>query len=71
MTKRELLSTVQLRYGKYAVNDFIKSCLQLSLNHRDYFFDVLTGVVDAFYSDSEDHVSSSLEILRLRSGRSL
>lgn len=49
-TKKDLLQKCCALYGSYSVNEFVKKCLSLSVAYKDFFFDILTGVVEASYS---------------------
>lgn len=53
VTKKQCLFAVQEVYGVHSVNDFTKKCYELAVSHKDFFFDVLTGVVDQYYTDQE------------------
>lgn len=48
-TKKELLSELQLKYGKSSVNEFVRNCLSLALDSKDFFSDVIFRVVEATY----------------------
>lgn len=50
-TKKQFLAEIQKKYGLYSVNEFTKKCYEFALHHKEFFFDVLTGVTDEYYTD--------------------
>lgn len=50
-TKKQYLFDLQQKFGIYSVNEFTKKCYDCALRHKDFFFDVLTGVVDQYYTE--------------------
>lgn len=65
-TKKSLFLSASDKFGRYSVNDFIKKSLALSLSKPDFFFDVLTGVIDVFYDDSLPSFSVLADIRKLK-----
>lgn len=49
-TKKSLILLASEKFGRYSVNEFVKKCLSLSLTSSDFFFDILTNVLDEFYN---------------------
>lgn len=56
-TKKQFLALIQKRYGTYSVNDFTKKCYEIALSHQSFFFDILTGVVDEYYTEQEENLN--------------
>lgn len=57
VTKKQCLFSAQQMFGTHAVNDFTKKCYDCATKHKDFFFDVLTGVVDQYYTEQEENNS--------------
>lgn len=57
ITKKKYLADVQKKYGVYSVNEFTKKCYECALKHTDFFFEVLTGVVEVYYTEQEENLS--------------
>lgn len=55
ITKKQFLTDIQNKYGLYSVNEFTKKCYECALRHKDFFFDVLTGVIDQYYTSQEEN----------------
>lgn len=58
-TKKKLLVEIQQKYGLYSVNEFTKKCYEYALAHKDFFFDVLTGVLGEYYTSNCKYNSDS------------
>lgn len=54
-TKKQYLFDVQQKFGVHAVNEFTKKCYDCAARHKNFFFDVLTGVVEHYYTDQEEN----------------
>lgn len=63
-TKKVLLKKCQDKFGLYATNDLIKATLSLALADSEYFTDMVTGVVDTFYT----HPSKPENLSDIRKG---
>lgn len=58
-TKRSLLDSVRKKYGVYSVNEFTKKCYELAASYKDFFFDVLTNVIEQYYIEQEENKNRS------------
>lgn len=48
-TKKELLSDLQTKYGKSSVNEFLKNCMSLAYDSKDFFSDMIFRVIEDTY----------------------
>lgn len=48
-TKKSLTLIAYDKFGRYSVNEFFKKTLRLAIDCPDFFFDVLTGVINIGY----------------------
>lgn len=65
-TKKSLTLIAHDKFGRYSVNEFFKKTLRIAIDKPDFFFDVLTGVVDVFYDDSLPNSTSLADIRKLK-----
>lgn len=65
-TKKSLTLVASEKFGRYSVNEFIKKCLSLSLSSSDFFFDMLTNVLDEFYNGYSTNLGCLPDIRELK-----
>lgn len=65
-TKKSLTLIAHEKFGRYSVNEFFKKTLRIAIDKPDFFFDVLTGVVDVFYDDSLSNSVNLADIRKLK-----
>lgn len=65
-TKKSLTLIAHEKFGRYSVNEFFKKTLRIAIDKPDFFFDVLTGVVDVFYDDSLPNSTNLADIRKLK-----
>lgn len=65
-TKKSLTLVANEKFGRYSVNEFFKKTLRLSIGKPDFFFDVLTGVIDVFYDDSLPNFANLSDIRKIK-----